>query len=222
MMNTYAALLLTSTNTPLSLSSPSGSTCTRCGRNCRQRSTLPRTFTPITKSKPFMSNPSPCLSMILAGVETPAAATTPPSSLPVSLIHWMVSLTAEAIESVSETSAVKNRAREGPSCWTTEAPVSALRSRIAALPPAARIVWTVARPRPEALEERALESAEVSKEGCCGWTKREVRLRIVAHTHQRRRKSYLVFSSFRFNEKRLSFEQVVSHFSLTQSIQAQV
>ena len=79
---------------------------------------------------------------------------------------------------------------------------------MAALPPAARIVRTVARPRPEALEERALESAEVSKEGCCGW------IRMVAHTHQRRRRFSLVVSSFSSNEKGLLNGQFVSHFCL--------
>lgn len=91
--------------------------------------------------------------MIFAGLETPAAATTPPSSRPVCWIQVRVPWTAVAMLALEETSVGKKRARAGGRSWTRESPLGALRSRMEMLAPAEMRVWTVARPRPEALGE---------------------------------------------------------------------
>ena len=72
------------------------------------RSIEPRTLMFITKSNPRRSKGSPCRSMILAGLATPAAAMTLPTSFPVPPTHESVPFTAFAMLSVLETSVVKN------------------------------------------------------------------------------------------------------------------
>lgn len=87
-----------------------------------------------------------------AGLPTPAAGMIPPSGLPVSCTHSAVPLTAAAMLSVSVTSTAKNLARDGPpSCLTSSAPASSLRSRMAMFPPSLLSSTAVARPRPDAL-----------------------------------------------------------------------
>ena len=98
------------------------------------KSMEPRTLTFMTKSKPARSKGSLLRSRILAGLETPAAAMMPPSSLPVSRIHDMLPWTAEAMLEVSETSVWKKRVA-GPSSWVSAWARSALRSRIATWAP---------------------------------------------------------------------------------------
>lgn len=76
----------------------------------------------------------------------------PPSGFPVSCTQSAVPLTAAAMLSVSVTSTAKNFARDGPpSCLTSSAPASSLRSRTAMLPPSLFSSTAVARPRPDAL-----------------------------------------------------------------------
>lgn len=87
-----------------------------------------------------------------AGLPTPAAGMIPPSGFPVSCTHSAVPLTAAAMLSVSVTSTAKNLARDGPpSCLTSSAPASSLRSRMEMFPPSLFSSTAVARPRPDAL-----------------------------------------------------------------------
>ena len=89
--------------------------------------------------------------MILAGVETPAAAITPASSKCVSWIQARVEATAAATDAEEETSVSKKRAEEGRRVDTSVSPREAFRSRIATLAPRQAKREAVARPRPEAL-----------------------------------------------------------------------
>ena len=92
-----------------------------------------------------------------AGVETPAAAITPPSSLPVSLDQARAPLTAVAMLSVSKTFVSKNLVFPPQISFTNSWASSTSISRMATYPPARQMSSTHARPRPEALHSAACQ-----------------------------------------------------------------
>jgi hypothetical protein len=75
----------------------------------------------------------------------------PPRGLPVWAVQATVAATTDAMLAVSETSQGRKWAVVGPSSVARLVPSSSFMSRIMALPPAAQMSRTQARPRPEAL-----------------------------------------------------------------------
>ena len=90
----------------------------------------------------------------VAGVETPAAGTTPANGLPVSLIQSTAPATAAVMLSVSRTLHSKNLATPLGRFETNSAPFSAFKSNIATWPPFLHISSTQAWPSPDALRSQ--------------------------------------------------------------------
>ena len=103
-----AAALDTKITMPLSPSPSSGSTLTRCFNTNLVKLKDPVRLTANAKSQRPSEWGSPCASMILAAVPTPAQLITPPRQAFVSRVHATVDLTAVSICDTFVMSVLKN------------------------------------------------------------------------------------------------------------------
>lgn len=144
-----AATLDTRTIDPRSPSGPSGWTLARYLDAWRTRLNEPVKLTAITRFQTSRGLGFPWSSSTREGVEMPAAATTPPSGAPVDSVQAAVPFTTLSTSESLVISVLKNLTRSP----LARRSALSLMSRTETKAPASRSACTVARPRPDALQD---------------------------------------------------------------------